>query len=377
MESKYQILPSLPLDKYEALRESIRENGIIEPVVVDEFGEIINGNHRVKICKELGIEYPTLVLCDLSEEQKQDLSLELNLTGRDLTKDQKKEVAISLFERGWTQERIALRMRINQSTVSRWLDNMQMHKPAQSSPKPLPVENENKTAELSLKLKESEDAARHYREEVEALKREKAEQEAESQKRYKELLGKVNMNQPQTVEIKVVDEKLTAARLSEIEKKYESREKQREEIHEANKRNLLASVAKKEAEIDAAAKMKLDITRLTNEKRLLEEQIDLFETQKMMDKENGKIRGQFRKLGDAGRSIISLAWITKEKISQDKDNCGLSREELEFFLAETRSTLSALYELKVLMDEILGDGTKTTSLKKGGDNIVEIGKARP
>jgi len=42
----------------------------------------------------------------LSNEQKQDLSLELNLHRRQLTKEQKKEIAANLREQGWTRERI-------------------------------------------------------------------------------------------------------------------------------------------------------------------------------------------------------------------------------------------------------------------------------
>jgi ParB-like chromosome segregation protein Spo0J len=58
----YQYLPSLSLDEYEGLRESVRKYGVIQPVITDEFGAVIDGYHRVKICKELEIDYPTRIL---------------------------------------------------------------------------------------------------------------------------------------------------------------------------------------------------------------------------------------------------------------------------------------------------------------------------
>lgn len=116
----YQFLPSLNLDEYEALRESIRENGVIESILVDEEGNVIDGHHRLKVCEELGIECPRRALMGLSDEQKQDLSLELNLHRRQLTKEQKKEIAANLREQGWTQERIGKALGVDRSTISRW-----------------------------------------------------------------------------------------------------------------------------------------------------------------------------------------------------------------------------------------------------------------
>jgi ParB-like chromosome segregation protein Spo0J len=135
------------LDEYEALRESIRKYGVIQPVIVDENGAVIDGYHRVKICEELGIEYPTKVLEGLSEEEKENLSVSLNIKRRHLTKDQKKELALALREQNWTQERIADVMEVDQRTIGRWLESFrQMPKPDQPSP------NLNQDELLTLKL---------------------------------------------------------------------------------------------------------------------------------------------------------------------------------------------------------------------------------
>jgi ParB-like chromosome segregation protein Spo0J len=133
---EYQFLPSLSLDEYEALRESIREKGVIEPVVTDEEGNVIDGHHRVKACEELGVKYPTRIIAGFSEEQKQDLSVELNMHRRHLTKEQKKELAVNLRKQGWTQERIGKALGVPQQTISRWFTHLS--NPDQPSPKSQP-----------------------------------------------------------------------------------------------------------------------------------------------------------------------------------------------------------------------------------------------
>ena len=54
--------PPLPPDVYQRLKQSIAEHGVLNPVVVDQDGRIIDGVHRARACAELGREYPTLTL---------------------------------------------------------------------------------------------------------------------------------------------------------------------------------------------------------------------------------------------------------------------------------------------------------------------------
>jgi ParB-like chromosome segregation protein Spo0J len=145
---QYQFLPSLQLDEYEALRESIRKYGVIQPVITDEDGNIIDGYHRVKICQELGIAYPTRIMEGLTEEEKENLAVSLNIKRRHLTKEQKKTLAIELRERGWTQERIAGVMEVAQQTISRWITHLS--KLDQPSPTPCPNPELVNNAHLSI-----------------------------------------------------------------------------------------------------------------------------------------------------------------------------------------------------------------------------------
>jgi len=91
MTQPYQLLDPLPDEVYEALKTDIAESGMVYPVVLDEAGAVLDGHHRKRIAEELGIEYPARVLPGLSEEEKIDRSLALNLTGRTQTRDEKRE----------------------------------------------------------------------------------------------------------------------------------------------------------------------------------------------------------------------------------------------------------------------------------------------
>ena len=49
-KNKYQVMPPLSEEEYQALKEDIAYNGIQVPVVEDTDGNIIDGHHRVRAC---------------------------------------------------------------------------------------------------------------------------------------------------------------------------------------------------------------------------------------------------------------------------------------------------------------------------------------
>lgn len=56
------------------LEKSIAEKGIVEPIVVNENFEVINGQHRLAVAKKLGIEVPFIVRSGYSSEEMLDLN---------------------------------------------------------------------------------------------------------------------------------------------------------------------------------------------------------------------------------------------------------------------------------------------------------------
>ena len=82
--SAYQLLPSLSDDEYQALKADIAKRGVMVPVERDEDGAILDGHHRQRIADELGITAPTVTRAGLSEADKREHVLKLNLLRRQL-----------------------------------------------------------------------------------------------------------------------------------------------------------------------------------------------------------------------------------------------------------------------------------------------------
>jgi len=84
VSASYQLLPPLTVEERAALKADIAARGIMVPVEVDEAGAILDGHNRAAIAAELGIEAPTVTRAGLSEAQKREHVLKLNLLRRQL-----------------------------------------------------------------------------------------------------------------------------------------------------------------------------------------------------------------------------------------------------------------------------------------------------
>ena len=56
----------------EELAESVKENGLLEPIIVRSFSagtyEIISGHRRVEVCKEMGIQTVPAIVRDMTTD---------------------------------------------------------------------------------------------------------------------------------------------------------------------------------------------------------------------------------------------------------------------------------------------------------------------
>ncbi len=96
----FQLMPELPTWEFEALKESIRQHGVIVPIIRDEDGTIIDGHHRDRACRELKIKnVPTITLAGLTEDQKRDHALVLNLVRRKITRKQLRAIIATELRR--------------------------------------------------------------------------------------------------------------------------------------------------------------------------------------------------------------------------------------------------------------------------------------
>ena len=127
-KEKYQLLPPLSQDEYESLKEDVAKMGVLVPIEFDEKGEVLDGHHRIKACKELGIaEYPRIIREFKNEEEKQAHVWAVNIARRQLSSEQlksirneQKKLAAEMRKNGLSQEAVGALLRVSQRTVSYW-----------------------------------------------------------------------------------------------------------------------------------------------------------------------------------------------------------------------------------------------------------------
>ena len=124
---RYQLFDYLPEDKFQALKEDIGDNGVQNPVVLDENGEILDGHNRVRAWTELkqeGVDvpdYPTVVLTGMTEDQKRQYVRKSNILRRNLTPKELREcIADQLKETPLLSDRmIAKAIGVSPTTVGK------------------------------------------------------------------------------------------------------------------------------------------------------------------------------------------------------------------------------------------------------------------
>lgn len=89
---QFQLFDDLSPDEYGALRADIELRGVLVPVELDEHGALLDGHHRVRICEELGIDYPSVIRAGLTEAGKRAHVRAINLLRRHLSSEQKRRV---------------------------------------------------------------------------------------------------------------------------------------------------------------------------------------------------------------------------------------------------------------------------------------------
>lgn len=132
-----ELVPKMTNEEFDSLKESIEDKGLLTPITLDEEGFIIDGYHRFKACKELGIEPDYNVKQFDNEDEKRLFIIETNLQRRHLNAFQKIKVAMPLIEieqrmakkreraggiiesKGSTNELIGKKLNIGGRTVSR------------------------------------------------------------------------------------------------------------------------------------------------------------------------------------------------------------------------------------------------------------------
>jgi ParB-like chromosome segregation protein Spo0J len=92
------LVPQLSKEEYESLKQSIKENGLWVPIVVNNDGVILDGHHRYKACQELGVKiepYKMVRKEDFADKLHEKMFvIDCNLTRRQLNNFQRTELAL-------------------------------------------------------------------------------------------------------------------------------------------------------------------------------------------------------------------------------------------------------------------------------------------
>lgn len=136
--TQYQLLPSLTDEEFASLKADIAARGVMVPVEVDEQGNVLDGHHRLRACAELGIkQWPTIIRPGLTEDEKREHVLALNLDRRHLNKEQRDELVARLRADGWSLRRIAEKLNVGLGTAERAAAGVPSGTPGEA-PEPTP-----------------------------------------------------------------------------------------------------------------------------------------------------------------------------------------------------------------------------------------------
>jgi N6-adenosine-specific RNA methylase IME4/ParB-like chromosome segregation protein Spo0J len=115
-----EAMPDLAEEQYAALKRSIAEHGLEYPILVDRTRTVIDGHHRLKACRELGIEPETIVV---DTEDDPERAYRPNLARRDFSSGAKREAVKQYLLEHWEGERsekeVATDLGVSQFTVNR------------------------------------------------------------------------------------------------------------------------------------------------------------------------------------------------------------------------------------------------------------------
>jgi len=158
MNHRYQVMPALSQQEYKELEADIIKRGVKVPIEFDEEGNVLDGFHRLWICQEHGLGYPSIVRSGMSEEEKIEHAWKLNLARRHLTIEQRRELVLQFRQRGESTRQIAERLGVGATTVRRDLSGAPNGAPdringkdgkSYSSRKPQYHDKERKVPELN------------------------------------------------------------------------------------------------------------------------------------------------------------------------------------------------------------------------------------
>lgn len=117
----YQVCPGMTPAQFDDLKLDIAERGVLTPIDVDGEGRILDGHHRIRACRELGITtYPLFVRTGLCDDiEKRTYARKVNTLRRQLTRAQLRDLIAGQLRDTpqWADARIARALGTTDKTV--------------------------------------------------------------------------------------------------------------------------------------------------------------------------------------------------------------------------------------------------------------------
>lgn len=131
--------PRLAFDEsgLKELSESIKQHGIIQPLVLRRLGEkyeIIAGERRYKAATMAGLNTVPAIISNIDDNQSAEVALVENIQRRNLTAIEEAKSYKSLLDRGYlTQEQLAEKMGVSQSSIANKLRLLNLDEEVQNA----------------------------------------------------------------------------------------------------------------------------------------------------------------------------------------------------------------------------------------------------
>jgi ParB-like nuclease domain len=116
------VLPPLPAQEYAQLRDSIRDRGVLQPLLTTADHVLIDGHERWRAIQELRLtKYPIRIVGNLSEAERKELAIRLNVERRHLSRAERQRLLEMILQEAPAKStrEYADMFKIGKSTVSR------------------------------------------------------------------------------------------------------------------------------------------------------------------------------------------------------------------------------------------------------------------
>jgi hypothetical protein len=126
---KYQLLPPMTPQAFEALKADIAQRGVVVPIDVDENGDILDGHNRYRAWLELKKNEPPpmIVRTGMTEQEKRSFARKNNILRRHLTREQIRDLIAEQLKDSpdWADNRIAEELGVDGKTVGSVRDDLE------------------------------------------------------------------------------------------------------------------------------------------------------------------------------------------------------------------------------------------------------------